>query len=107
MPHVHAHIIPRHLHDLTNPDDIYALIESDAGHLGKVFRDRDTAEVVAAEVNKELKTDGQKVGSTLPIAERPKFPVPVPDELRRPRTVEEMEVEARLLARVMGEIEVD
>ncbi|KAF8416175.1 HIT-like domain-containing protein [Tirmania nivea] len=80
VPHVHTHIIPRRFKDLPNSDDIYALIESEAGDLGKLLPE-----------------------SQVPDGERAKFPTPLPDELRKPRTVDDMEKEAKMLAKFMTE----
>lgn len=118
---MHTHLIPRRFKDLSNSDDIYALIESEAGDLGKVFREGESsrsttpgtpppAAKIAVEVNKELVLSGE-TQSAVSIAadnhessgERPKFPTPLPDELRKPRTVEDMEKEAKMLAKFMAE----
>ncbi|KAF8476845.1 HIT-like domain-containing protein [Kalaharituber pfeilii] len=112
VPHVHTHIIPRRHKDLKHSDDIYALIESDAGDLGKIFREQGQSipSVVSTQLNKELVVEHNS-GSMLVTVDdpqdstedRPKFPMPLPDELRQPRTVKEMEKEAKLLAKFMEE----
>lgn len=68
------------------------------------------------EVNKEIVLSGETQSAvsiaaeayaeetgTLPGGGRAKFPTPLPDELRKPRTVEDMEREAKLLAKYMAE----
>ena len=118
---MHTHIIPRRFKDLTNSDDIYALMESEAGDLGKLFRERDqsqsgssapsTSTNAAVEVNKEVVSSGeapiaaevQGAGSQVLVRGRAKFPTPLPDELRKPRTVDDMEKEAMMLAKFMAE----
>ncbi|KAI5803497.1 HIT-like domain-containing protein [Peziza echinospora] len=82
VPHVHAHIIPRRFQDLPDSDDIYSLIESDAGDLALGFQERDTPP-------KPRKT------------ERAKFPTPLPDALRLPRSEQVMREEAEMLAKEM------
>lgn len=120
VPHVHTHIIPRRTSDLPNSDDIYSLIESDAGDLGKIFREQhtekekkpSTPEAVAASINEELVLDNAGIatsiaaeGASLSVTGRPKFPTPPADHLRKPRTVVEMEKEARTLARFMEAVD--
>ena len=125
VPHVHTHIIPRRFKDLTHSDDIYTMLESEAGDLGKIFREHGEAHRpptpqkpprVTTEAIKEMTFTGviqapvstveqpgvqQQQQVALPV--RPKFPVPLPDELRKPRTIEEMQKEAELLARFMAD----
>ncbi|RPB25615.1 HIT-domain-containing protein [Terfezia boudieri ATCC MYA-4762] len=121
VPHVHTHLIPRRFKDLANSDDIYALIESEAGDLDKLFRERDNSQLrptepstpvkVAVEVNKEMVLSGEtqsavsiaEAESQVPGRGRAKFPTPLPDELRKPRTLDEMEKEAKILAKFMAE----
>lgn len=108
------------------------MLESEAGDLGKIFRERNnlheahqqatptTLAKGAIEASKETvlttvaqgpvsiveqpRLQQQQQQMTLPAGDmRPKFPVPLPDELRKPRTVEEMEREAKLLAHFMDE----
>ena len=77
VPHVHTHIIPRKAADLDDKggnDAIYGLLEGDEGDVGAHLLERDRG--------------------------RPKFPK-VDDSTRRPRTKEEMEQEAEMLAREM------
>lgn len=77
VPHVHAHIIPRKINDLEKTDDVYRLLESDQGDLGKGFAEREEQ------------------------AQRGKFPAVDADEDRVPRSVEEMNKEAGWLAEEM------
>ena len=128
---MHTHIIPRRFKDLTHSDDIYTMLESEAGDLGKIFRECDdpreahrpatppTSARVMTEAMKEVVLTGvtqtpvstaeqpgvqQQQQVALPaVGTRPKFPVPLPDELRKPRTLEEMQKEAELLARFMND----
>lgn len=71
VPHVHVHILPRVRGDLERNDDIYSAID---GESASMMRDWDTA-----------------------LAQRPTF-TPVDDESRKPRSLQEMEEEARWLA---------
>ena len=119
---MHTHIIPRRFKDLTNSDDIYTLLESEAGDLGKLFHQRDqsrsrpsTPNKIPKEMDNEIVITGgadpavsqaaQCAVTPYTLSERPKFPIPLPDELRKPRTVEDMEKEAKLLAKFMAEFE--
>ncbi|PYH83040.1 HIT-like protein [Aspergillus uvarum CBS 121591] len=80
VPHVHAHVIPRKKLDLEaqgGVDAVYELLEGEEGDLGKILS--------------EKREDGRAR----------KFPK-VDDEDRHPRSLEEMEQEARFL---MGEME--
>ena len=122
MPHVHTHIIPRRFKDLTNTDDIYALIESEAGDLGKLLRERDQSQSrpispsalakVGVEVSNVVVSEGPQSAVSIvpqvhegetPGGGRAKFPTPLPDVLRKPRTVDDMEKEAKMLAKFMAE----
>jgi bis(5'-adenosyl)-triphosphatase len=78
VPHVHAHIIPRIKGDLNRPDEVYRLLESEDGDLGKNYehKERDN--------------------------ERGKFPAVDADENRKPRSEEEMNKEAERLAEEMS-----
>jgi len=100
-------------------------MESEAGDLGKLFRERDQSQSrptrppapakVAVEVNKEVVLSGEtqsavsiatevhEVESQVPCGGRAKFPTPLPDEQRKPRTLENMEKEAKMLAKFMAE----
>lgn len=115
------HIIPRRFKDLANSDDIYTLIESEAGDLGKLFRERDQSQsrpiVTPARTTVDVDKKVVLSGETQPIAAgvheaeqqqvpgggRAKFPMPLPDEQRKPRTVDDMEKEAKILAKFMAE----
>ncbi|MCJ1358972.1 MAG: hypothetical protein MMC33_008972 [Icmadophila ericetorum] len=83
VPHVHVHIIPRKAQDMDHrggPDAIYNMLEGEEGDVGRRLAER----------------DGKKV------EERPRPKFPVPDEAnRKPRSKEEMEKEAEMLAREM------
>ena len=134
VPHVHVHIIPRRFEDLTHSDDIYTMLESEEGDLGKIFREHgdgpreahqpDTLSEparVITDAMEEMVLTGvmqapvssaeqpglqQQQQVALPavgMGTRPKFPVPLPDELRKPRTTEEMREEAQLLERYMDD----
>ncbi|KAJ4291733.1 Dinucleoside triphosphate hydrolase [Kalmusia sp. IMI 367209] len=75
VPHVHAHIIPRKRHDLSEPDAVYQMMESEDGDLARQLKQRDEGE-----------------------AKRGRFPAVDADEHRKPRSVEEMDKEAEWLA---------
>ncbi|PIG88010.1 bis(5'-nucleosyl)-tetraphosphatase (asymmetrical) [Aspergillus arachidicola] len=80
VPHVHAHIIPRKKADLDaqgGTDAVYDMLDGEEGDLGKQYRQR-----------------------------RTRFPA-VDNEERRPRSMEDMEAEAKLLAKEMEGEEVD
>lgn len=95
-------------------------MESEAGDLGKLFRERDQPQSrppakVAVEANYEVTLSGEtrsaepiaaevhEAESQLPCGGRAKFPIPPPDELRKPRTLDDMEKEAKMLAKFMAE----
>ena len=78
VPHVHAHVIPRKEGDMDaqgGGDKIYEKMEGEEGDVGRHQRE----------------VEGQRKG---------KFPK-VEDDKRKPRTMEEMEKEARWLAEEM------
>jgi bis(5'-adenosyl)-triphosphatase len=77
VPHLHAHIIPRSAGDLPKPDEVYRMLESEDGDLGKNFRERDG------------------------VTQRGKFPAVDADENRKPRSEEEMRKEAEWLEEEM------
>lgn len=70
VPHVHVHVLPRAQGDLARNDDIYAAIDTDS-----------------ASMNKDWQTQ---------LEDRPTFTA-VDDDARKPRTMAEMEEEARWL----------
>jgi bis(5'-adenosyl)-triphosphatase len=74
VPHIHAHIIPRRLKDMANTDDVYTELHGEAGNVGAHLESRDKERGY-------LKVDA--------------------DEMRKPRTEEEMVKEAQWLAREM------
>ncbi|RAH45660.1 HIT family protein [Aspergillus brunneoviolaceus CBS 621.78] len=83
VPHVHAHVIPRRARDLEargGVDAVYELLEGEEGDLNRIL-----------EGKLEKGENGER---------RRKFPK-VDDEDRHPRSLEEMEAEARFL---MGEM---
>ncbi|KAK9378906.1 HIT-like domain-containing protein [Kockiozyma suomiensis] len=75
VPHVHCHIIPRKLSDLPDVDDIYKLMSSPDADLELSF----------AQLKKFSKSSGASDGPDLP------------DDLRQPRGMDEMEAEAIML----------
>jgi len=83
---VHTHIIPRHFQDLPQEDQIYAMLESEDGDLGRNYLE---AQHPAVTEN----------------GARPKFPTVHPDAERKPRSEETMAEEAKWLAGCMGERE--
>ena len=83
VPHVHMHIIPRKAADLDTQggnDAIYGMLEGEEGDVGKHLRE---SERTASEDR-----------------ERPKMPK-VDDAMRKPRTEDEMAVEAEMLKNEM------
>ncbi|KAA8650674.1 HIT family protein [Aspergillus tanneri] len=94
VPHVHAHIIPRKKTDLDHlggTDAVYDLLDGVEGDLGRVYKERE---------GRELENGGGHAQR-----ERSRFPA-VDNEERRPRSMQEMEEEARMLEREI-EKEVD
>ncbi|KAH7121008.1 HIT-like domain-containing protein [Dendryphion nanum] len=88
VPHVHAHIIPRHQEDMREQggtDAIYKLLEGEEGDLGKQFAQ-----------SEKKKSDESANGST-----RGRFPA-VDNDSRQPRSEEEMMKEAEWLANEMA-----
>ncbi|KAF8252955.1 HIT-like protein [Wilcoxina mikolae CBS 423.85] len=85
VPHVHAHIIPRHTNDLPE-DEIYRLLESDEADLARAHGE-------------------MKGGDTPSTGQLKKGLVPKPDAERTPRSEEEMRKEAEWLARKIKELE--
>ncbi|KAG0132930.1 HIT-like domain-containing protein [Tuber indicum] len=84
VPHVHTHIIPRHFQDLPQEDQIYAMLESEDGDLGRNYLEAQHSAVMNNSA-------------------RPKFPTVHPDAERKPRSEETMAEEAKWLAGCMGE----
>jgi bis(5'-adenosyl)-triphosphatase len=85
VAHVHAHIIPRKRADLDHRggmDAVYDLLDGEEGDLRRAFEEG-------------------KEGERRP---RAKFPA-VDNEGRSPRSMEEMEAEAEMLAREMERME--
>lgn len=81
---MHTHIIPRHFQDLPQEDQIYAMLESEDGDLGRNYLEAQ---------NPAVTENGA----------RPKFPTVHPDAERKPRSEEAMAEEAKWLAGCMGE----
>ncbi|KAF2844587.1 HIT-like protein [Plenodomus tracheiphilus IPT5] len=91
VPHVHAHIIPRKKDDLEargGTDAIYEMMESEDADLNKQLRAKEQ------EAQAQL-ADDEKKG---------RFPA-VDNDSRKPRSDEEMRVEAEWLAEEMGKEE--
>lgn len=83
VPHVHAHVIPRHEGDMDERgggDKVYEMLEGEEGDVGGHMRENEQAE-----------KDGRRGG---------KFPK-VEDSQRKPRSMEVMQEEARWLASEM------
>jgi len=81
VPHVHTHIIPRKLGDLSSADDIYPLMDGDEGNVGKYF---------------DLLQKQRK------LSEEQKTRTVIEDSQRHARTLKDMEEEAK---RYMEEME--
>lgn len=92
VPHVHTHIIPRRKADLDQyggTDAIYSMLDGEEGDIGRVQREL-------------LKTNSSN-GSTSAGTGRRRAGFPAVDnEDRKPRSLEEMEEEARMLAKEMA-----
>ncbi|OJJ32302.1 hypothetical protein ASPWEDRAFT_118288 [Aspergillus wentii DTO 134E9] len=90
VAHVHTHIIPRKKADLDyrgGTDAVYEMLDGEEGDLGK-FHESHCADL--AEERPEQNGDGR----------RTRFPA-VDNEERKPRSLEEMEAEAEMLAKEM------
>ncbi|KAI9042908.1 HIT family protein [Aspergillus affinis] len=84
VPHVHTHVIPRKRADLDHrggTDAVYDMLDGEEGDVGASLRERERQQ-------QEEKGQGRR------------FPV-VDNEERKPRSMEEMEEEARMLEREM------
>lgn len=82
VPHVHAHLIPRHDKDMDDrggKDKIYELMEGEEGDIG----------AHQAQANRRAKSDEEKASFAKPDADR------------APRSAEEMQKEAEWLAKEM------
>lgn len=85
---MHTHIIPRRFRDLEKEDQIYTMLESTDGDLGRSYLEAHSQELDAS-------------------VERPKFPTIPLDSERRPRTEQVMKEEAVWLAEKIRESGVD
>jgi len=84
VPHVHAHVIPRHdadMDDRGGGDKLYELMEGEEGDVGKALR--------------EVEAGGERAYVRMPKVE---------EDQRKPRSMEEMQKEAEWLR---GEMERD
>ncbi|OJK00913.1 hypothetical protein ASPACDRAFT_42413 [Aspergillus aculeatus ATCC 16872] len=91
VPHVHAHVIPRRARDLEargGVDAVYELLEGEEGDLNRILEGR----------LEEREGEGEGKGEN--GERRRKFPK-VDNEDRHPRSLEEMETEARFLMEEM------
>jgi bis(5'-adenosyl)-triphosphatase len=118
VPHVHAHIIPRHRADLPE-DEIYRLLESDDADICRAYRQREGIDTPSTGIDTprtgiDTPSTGMlakglaqsKLGADAKLLKellhkRNKFPVPSGE--RQPRTQEEMQKEAEWLAEKMEE----
>lgn len=108
VPHVHTHIIPRKGRDLDHrggTDAVYELLDGEEGDIGRVQREfgtdaRSGSGSVTGEVRRQQEDDAKSGGR------RTRFPA-VDDRERKPRSMEEMEAEAEMLAREMEKELVD
>lgn len=88
VPHVHAHIIPRRRADLDHKggtDAVYKLMDGDEGDVGRFQWQR------MEETARKEEGEGRR---------RTGFPA-VDNDARKPRSMEEMEAEAQMLAKEM------
>ena len=93
MPHVHAHIIPRHEGDMDargGGDKLYELLEGEEGDVGRHLDEAEVQGETADEGKEEKKYN--------------RFPKQR-DEDRRPRTMDDMRAEADMLAREIAKDE--
>ncbi|EPS28212.1 hypothetical protein PDE_03158 [Penicillium oxalicum 114-2] len=90
VPHVHAHIIPRKPADLDPTDAVYDMLDGEEGDVGKALR----------EAQAGFPSDPERKQS------RSRFPA-VDNEERKPRTAEEMRIEAEFLRREMEKEDLD
>jgi bis(5'-adenosyl)-triphosphatase len=118
VPHVHAHIIPRHRADLPE-DEIYRLLESDDADICRAYRQREGIDTPSTGIDTprtgiDTPSTGMlakglaqsKLGADAKLLKellhkKNKFPVPSGE--RQPRTQEEMQKEAEWLAEKMEE----
>lgn len=109
VPHVHTHVIPRKGRDLDHrggTDAVYELLDGKEGDIGRAQREFGTgvegkdAGSVIGEVRRQQEDDAKSGGR------RTRFPA-VDDRERKPRSMEEMEAEAEMLAREMEKEPVD
>lgn len=87
---MHTHVIPRKGRDLDHrggTDAVYELLDGEEGDVGRVQRE-------FGEVRRQQEEDAKSGGR------RTRFPA-VDDRERKPRSMEEMEAEAEMLAREM------
>ncbi|OGE53643.1 hypothetical protein PENARI_c007G09045 [Penicillium arizonense] len=101
VPHVHAHVIPRKVADLDHrggTDAVYDLLDGEEGDLGKTYRDAEAGTHAdgVVKTNEAASRSGRRSG----------FPA-VDNEGRKPRSEEEMRVEAEMLAREMENEPID
>lgn len=96
VPHVHTHIIPRKRADLDHKggtDAIYEMLDGEEGDIGRIQRELQLKKDVSHESSTGKTTsEGRK--------RRTKFPA-VDNESRAPRSAEDMETEAIMLAAEM------
>lgn len=95
VPHVHVHIIPRRRADLEDrggSDAIYGMLDGEEGNVARQLFEREEREEVEREDDE--------------LERRTGFPA-VDNEERRPRSEEEMEAEATMLAEEMEKEPVD
>ncbi|ODM17700.1 hypothetical protein SI65_06488 [Aspergillus cristatus] len=105
VPHVHAHVIPRQRRDLDHlggTDAIYEMLDGEEGDVGRIQREAVAATQSRAgdrsgSVNEEVKQLAQEDDGG---GRRTNFPA-VDNDARKPRSMEEMEAEATMLAREM------
>lgn len=99
VPHVHTHIIPRKRADLDHKggtDAIYGMLDGEEGDLGRIHREiqmQKNVEVLQESSTGAILTEGGR-------KRRSNFPA-VDNESRTPRSAEDMEREALMLAAEM------
>ncbi|WWD08820.1 hypothetical protein V865_006934 [Kwoniella europaea PYCC6329] len=103
VPHVHVHILPRHSTDFEGENDrIYPLLEENESHLKEnleISQDQNDSTMTNGNINNQLKKTKGKANS---IGEDWNIPS---DEDRKPRSMQEMEDEARAFAKYFKSIE--
>jgi len=90
VPHVHTHIIPRQDSDLERTDDIYDLMDGEEGNVGGHQKEAQTQQEQTQQRQQWQKQN-----------EKHKQALALEDSVRKPRSGEEMQKEAKWLSEEM------